>query len=146
RRSAASARAACRSTVQLAVEQLEDRTVPTLVAAYGFDEGTGSTVLDASGNGNNGTIPSPVWTAGKYGGALQFNGSPSTLVTVPDSASLHLTTGMTLQAWLYPTAASTDWTAAVIKERGTTSLAYALYATDGANQPPAGYVNIGGTD
>ena len=27
-----------------------------LVAAYGFDEGSGTTVTDASGNGNNGTI------------------------------------------------------------------------------------------
>ena len=26
-----------------------------LVAAYGFDEGTGTTLTDASGNGNNGT-------------------------------------------------------------------------------------------
>ena len=29
---------------------------PGLVAAYSFDEGTGTTVHDASGNGNNGTI------------------------------------------------------------------------------------------
>ena len=29
---------------------------PGLVAAYAFDEGTGSTVADSSGNGNNGTL------------------------------------------------------------------------------------------
>src|SRR5262249_19788423 len=68
------------------------------------------------------------------------------MVTVPDSASLHLTTAMTLEAWVYPTATSTDWSAIALKERGTTGLAYALYATDGAAKPPAGYVNVGGTD
>ena len=73
-----------------------------LVAAYGFDEGSGTTVTDASGNGNNGTITNATWsTSGKYGKALQFNGT-SALVTIPDAASLHLTTGMTLEAWVNP--------------------------------------------
>src|SRR5262249_40455796 len=68
-----------------------------LVAAYGFNEGSGTSVTDASGNGNNGTVSNTTWsTAGKFGGALQFNGS-SSLVTVPDSASLHLSSGMTLE-------------------------------------------------
>ena len=57
-----------------------------LVAAYGFDEGSGTTVTDASGNGNNGTIANATWaTTGKYGKALQFNGT-SALVTIPDAA------------------------------------------------------------
>ena len=47
-----------------------------LVAAYGFDEGSGTTVTDASGNGNTGTITNATWAAtGKYGKALQFNGT-----------------------------------------------------------------------
>ena len=47
-----------------------------LVAAYGFDEGTGTTVTDASGNGNTGTTSNTTWAAtGKYGKALQFNGT-----------------------------------------------------------------------
>ena len=42
-----------------------------LVAAYGFDEGSGTTVTDAFGNGNTGTISGATWsTAGKYGDAL----------------------------------------------------------------------------
>ena len=46
-----------------------------LVAAYGFDEGSGTTVADASGNGHTGTITAATWAAtGKYGKALQFNG------------------------------------------------------------------------
>ena len=65
--------------------------VPGLVAAYAFDEGSGSTVADVSGNGNDGTVANTTWAAaGKYGKALSFNGT-SSRVTVPDSASLHLT-------------------------------------------------------
>src|SRR5262249_29304818 len=64
-----------------------------LVAAYGFDEASGTTVTDASGNGNNGTITAATRAAsGKYGKALSFNGS-NALVTIPDAASLHLSTG-----------------------------------------------------
>src|SRR5262249_34396737 len=75
-----------------------------LVAAFSFNEGSGSSVGDSSGSGNNGTVSGATWsTAGKYGGALSFNGS-SSLVSGPDGASLHLTTGMTLEAWGKPTA------------------------------------------
>src|SRR5512146_2860795 len=64
-----------------------------LVAAYGFDEGTGTTVTDASGSGNTGTITNATWAAtGKFGKALQFNGT-SALVTIPNAASLQLSSG-----------------------------------------------------
>src|SRR2546428_398398 len=71
-------------------------TPPGLVAAYGFSEGAGPTVADASGNNHTGTLGSGVtWTAaGRYGSALVFAGTG--FVTVPSTASLQLTTGMTL--------------------------------------------------
>src|SRR5690349_14029109 len=70
-----------------------------LVAAYAFNEGSGTIVTDSSGNGNNGSISGATWTtAGKFGGALSFNGTSSRVI-INDSASLHLSTGMTLEAW-----------------------------------------------
>ena len=88
--------------IHLLAVQDSAAATPGLVAAYGFNEGSGSTVSDASGNGNNGTIANATWAAtGKYGKALQFNGT-SALVTIPDATSLHLTTGMTLEAWVNP--------------------------------------------
>jgi hypothetical protein len=70
-----------------------------LVAAYGFNESSGTSVTDASGNGNTGTITGATRIAsGKYGGALSFNGS-SNRVRINDSNSLDLTAGMTLEAW-----------------------------------------------
>src|SRR5262249_41448197 len=76
---------------------------PGLVAAYGFDEASGSSVVDGSGNGHTGSfVNANRVAAGKFGGALQFNGT-SSVVTVPDSASLRLSSGMTLEAWVDPT-------------------------------------------
>src|SRR5215831_13452594 len=80
-----------------------------LVAAYGFDEGSGTTVTDQSGTGNNGTVANTTWAAtGKFGKALSFNGT-SSLVTIPDAASLHLTTGLTLEAWVNPSTVNGNW-------------------------------------
>src|ERR1044072_8704385 len=72
---------------------------PGIVAAYGFEEGTGTTVADASGNGNTGTLRAATWsTAGKYGKALSFNGT-SAWVTIPDAGILDFTIGLTMEAW-----------------------------------------------
>ena len=60
---------------------------PGLVAAYAFDEATGSTVSDASGNGNTGTISGATWTSGRYSYGLAFNGS-SARVNVQDRLRL----------------------------------------------------------
>jgi hypothetical protein len=85
------------------------QSAPTLVAAYSFNEGSGTTVADASGTGNGGTVGNATWsTQGKYGNALTFNGT-NARVTVPDASSLDLTSALTLEAWVYPTAALSSW-------------------------------------
>jgi hypothetical protein len=59
---------------------------------------------------------------------------------VPDAASLDLTNGMTLEAWVYPTAAA-DGTVIVKESAG--GMAYALYSYD--NTPgPVAYLDSGG--
>jgi uncharacterized protein (TIGR03437 family) len=111
-----------------------------LVAAYSFNEGTGTTVADASGNGNTGTITNATWsTAGKFGNALKFNGSNS-WVTIKDSASLDLTKGMTLEGWINPTALGTAWRTLLLKEQPS-GLVYSLYANTDTSQP-SGHVYI----
>ena len=48
---------------------------PSLVGYWPFDEGSGTTAYDYSGNNNNGTLVNgPTWTTGKVGGALSFDG------------------------------------------------------------------------
>jgi aerobic-type carbon monoxide dehydrogenase small subunit (CoxS/CutS family) len=129
------------TTVSITVNY--NATQPTgLVAAYGFDETAGTTTSDLSGNNNNGTFGSGVTrtTQGKFGGALVFDGT--NFVTIPDAVSLNLTTGMTLEAWVYPTVTPTGWRGIIIKE-GIPQFSYFLYANTGGNNQ-AVMVNIGG--
>jgi hypothetical protein len=66
-------------------------------------------VDDVSGNNNYGTMSGATRTSsGRYGRALNFDGT-NDWVTVNDAASLDLTSGMTLEAWVYPTAPMTGW-------------------------------------
>ena len=52
-----------------------------LVAAYGFEEGSGTTVVDSSGGGNDGSIVGAARTrAGLYGSALSFDGSSARVI------------------------------------------------------------------
>src|SRR4051794_33674101 len=76
----------------LHAELLENRSTPAanLIAAYAFNEGSGSTLTDLSGTGNTGTLSNAAWsTAGKFGSALSFNGT-NAWVTVNDAPSLRL--------------------------------------------------------
>src|SRR5262245_12200650 len=115
---------------------------PGVLAAYGFEEGTGTSASDSTGNSNTGTLASATWApAGKFGKAVSFNGT-SSRVNVADSAVLDLTVGLTLEAWVNP-ASLTDWHSVIMKETAT-GLAYALYAHDGAR--PAAYIHVGSTD
>ncbi len=102
-----------------------------LVAAYAFNEGTGTTATDASGAGNTGAIAGASWdAAGKFGSALSFNGT-SNMVTVNDASTLDLTTALTLEAWVKPSALA-GWRTVLMKETAS-GLAYAMYASDTAN-------------
>lgn len=109
--------------------------LPGLVAGYAFNEGTGSTTQDVSGNNLTGTISGATWTtAGRFGGALAFDGV-NDWVTVADANALDLTTGMTLEAWVFPIAAgSGTWRNVLIKERANGEV-YNLYAKADTNVP-----------
>ena len=118
------------------------RAATGLVAAYGFNEGTGAAVADASGTGNNGTTAGTTWaTGGRFGRALSFNGT-NAAVTVPDSNSLDLVSAMTLEAWVNRSSLGGNWRTVVFKQTGG-GMVYALYAHNGAGRP-LGQVNIVG--
>ena len=122
-----------------ATVQLVPTSTTGLVASYGFNEGSGVSVADSSRTDNVGTISGATWvTGGMFGGALSFNGANS-FVTIPDSASLHLTNGMTIEAWIKP-ATEEGFTTVVLKE-SSNDLNYGLYGSDGTGNPPSAYVN-----
>src|SRR5262245_39029328 len=96
--------------VVLATGAASPSAAPTgLVAAFGFNEGSGSSVADSSGTGNNGSVVNATWAAGgKFGSALSFSASRSSYVNVPSSASLQLT-ALTVEAWVNPSSLSGSW-------------------------------------
>jgi hypothetical protein len=111
-----------------------------LVGAWAFEETSGENTLDASGKGNAGTLQGATRTAdGKYGRGVNFDGLDD-WVTVADSASLDLTNGMTLEAWVKPDTADTSWRTVLIKEQ-TDQLAYALYANTDTSRPSGNVFN-----
>jgi hypothetical protein len=69
-----------------------------LVAAYSFDDGAGSVLSDASGNGHDGTISGATWTNGHSGGALSFDGTSGSV----DLGALgtFYQNGFTLEGWV----------------------------------------------
>jgi hypothetical protein len=114
-----------------------------LVAAYGFEEGDGVVVNDASGHGNVGAISGATWTNdGRFGNALHFGENSNSWVTVDDDDSLDLRESMTLEAWLYPTVEQPVYPTVILKETPT-NLAYALYARADAEGPGVFYTAFG---
>jgi len=69
------------------------------VAEWKFDEKTGGSAYDTSGNGYNGTISGATWTRGKIGAGLQFNGSGNNV----DNTSVSYGDSFTIEAWIKPT-------------------------------------------
>ncbi len=90
-----------------------------LVASYAFDEGSGTTARDASGNKNDGALRgAPQWTTGKIGGALHFNGTAD-YVEVPDSVSLRVTDTITVAAWILRDVSNANWERIIAKSDAT---------------------------
>ena len=123
-----------------------------LVAAYNFQEATGTVVVDESGNGNHGALSCNTavnaactgparTTSGKFGKALSFDGADD-WVTINDSASLDLTNGMTLEAWVNPSATMSGWQSVITKEQpGGFGAVYYLAANSDRNQPEVAIYN-----
>jgi hypothetical protein len=83
-----------RTIVPMAIDQ------QGLVGHWRMDDGGGNTAKDYSGNGNTGSLQGgTAATAGKIGGALQFDGVDDH-VRVADKNSLDITGAMTIALWI----------------------------------------------
>jgi len=75
----------------------------SLLLYFSFDKGSGGTVIDESGNGNDGTLKGNVkWVNdGNIRGAVSFDRSAGTCIEVPDNKVLDsLTKSITVEAWV----------------------------------------------
>ncbi len=77
-----------------------------LVAAYGFDEATGVTAADESGNNHPATLAGAGWAGGRFGSSLLLNGSGGR-ADVPALGTFYKS-GFTFEAWVKPTSAPSD--------------------------------------
>lgn len=104
-----------------------------LVAAYSFSEGSGTSVVDKSGNKNTLTLTSVTWTtSGKNGNAAVFNGSTSTSRVTGTDTGLTVPNGFTQMAWIYPTADPGTGEAIIISYY-TSAFPYGMVAFDYGN-------------
>jgi hypothetical protein len=90
-----------------------------LVGFWKFDETSGLTAYDSSGNGNNGAIKGPVRTTGKIGNALHFDGTNDSVVVAsnPVFNLNYLDSSITLCAWVKDS--TIGWHAIVCRHTGT---------------------------
>jgi len=87
---------------------------PDLAAYWKFDEGSGTTAFDSSGNGNDGFFEgNPQWVAGKYGGALEFDGDD--YINCGNGDSLQIQDEITIAFWFQVDAFQNTWEAFMAK-------------------------------
>jgi hypothetical protein len=66
------------------------RFAPGVISEFNFNEGTGTTALDISGNTHNGTLVNgPVWTTGKYNQGVSLDGT-NDYINIADHADYTL--------------------------------------------------------
>ena len=105
-----------------------------LIAHWAFDEGTGASVADQSGNGHNGLLQGPAWSwtpAGRFGSSIHLSGSDVVTMTNFPAA----TTSYTVSAWVL--VASTELGAPVANLLSTEvpGGGWALYTLTGGGPP-----------
>ena len=89
------------TTVRCRVRRLRDfmdHRSGGLIGYWAFDEGSGTTAADTSGDNYNGVVNGASWTAGKVNSALSFNGTTSSVVT----PGISLGNAFSVSAWVNP--------------------------------------------
>lgn len=82
-----------------------DPTSAHLVGHWKMDEGSGNTLFDQSGNGNDAVLQNTsgvTWTTGIEGLNLNLPGTLDRLAIAPHKSSLNVTQAITISAWIRP--------------------------------------------
>lgn len=110
-------------------------TFPTPLAAYAFNEGSGTTSADATGNGHTLTLNSATWDASGHTGAALTNTASTigaaTLLAAPSAT-------VTIMGWVKPldlTAGSSHFAFGFVDSAGTGRTIVAVYTQRGDFPP-----------
>jgi len=86
--------------------KLNSSLAENIVGQWDFNEGTGSSVYDSSGNGNTGTITGSTWETNQSNCisdyCLNFNGSDQYIQKASPSGLPSGQSARTISAWIYP--------------------------------------------
>jgi len=124
------------------------------VGIWDFNEGSGTTATDTSGNGNDGDITGATYkcatddTPSGKGCSLEFDGADR--VTVPDDSSLDIPDTLSISFWFKPSSYVTGYAQHIIEKwSGTADANYVLYffgtTAGGDYKKLRFYANRGGT-
>lgn len=128
---------------QLSLTDLESlyRFGPSPVGYWDLNENTGNIAYDRSGSGTDLTLtstdtPLPKRKPGKFGGALDFDGSTDYALDSAPATDLSITGDLTVSAWVYRE--STDEDDTIVNQSGNGSLSgdnvnYQFYINDTDN-------------
>ena len=119
--------------LSIALTSVAKAADPDLVGWWRFDEGSGTTAMDFSGKGNDGTLQdNTAWVTGHLGKALQFDGV-NDFVDVPHAESLMAENEVTVMAWIQTSRhggpGTEGWQGIIAK--GNTVRSYSLYTESG---------------
>ena len=112
--------------MQLVLAQSADIS-SNLIGYWHLDEGSGLSFTDASGNGLSGEVISGVWTEGKYGKALQFDGTQYSRIpyaSIMDKADKELT----LACWVKSSSEKQNYYSLIFNRPSTNNTEFECYA------------------
>jgi Tfp pilus assembly protein PilV len=111
-----------------------DGVTSGLVGAWRFDEATGTTAYDWSGNGYNATVLNDLTrTSGKVGGALLSGGNTAQVIPGNSAALNYTGGGLTLSAWIKPDPADNGGYLISKPWNGSGQYNYSLSTSNGAS-------------
>jgi hypothetical protein len=95
-------------------EYLYDTSLTGFLSYWPMEESSGTTVEDV-GYSNEGTASGTYVTDGRFGNGRTFDGIDD-YISIPDSSSLQLSSGLTLEMWYKSTELPVDWIIPVRKD------------------------------
>ncbi len=104
----------------------------SLKGYWKFDETSGTTAVDSSGNGYDGTLfnGATFSTSGRFGGAVQLDDASNQYVSIGDQTGLAITGDLTIIAWIYPTSFAGEGHIVARRAAGCGAMGYQLFHTE----------------
>ena len=122
------------------------------VGNWGFDEGSGTSAIDLSGNNSTGTISGASYStttpygngiAGQY--ALSFDGIDDNVNVNDGSNKFNLNNNLTVSAWVYPASAGSGSGLEILSKYASASSPYISYGLEWYDTNKFSF-SLGGTD